>query len=152
MQILVTNAKVIGDRFIATIADPIRLKSVEKFCNKEKNVIDILPYYQKRSTGRKSQNNHIWSHCKQIAALGMDYRHVEYEARCIGMGRGIRQATNPITGEPVYDLNNRPVPIDSKELDMGEATILIDVIHQIAAEHEINLIEGDEYVEENNGN
>lgn len=146
MQILVKNARVVSHRIIAEIDDPLKIASVKKYCNKDRNVFDILPFYQKRSTGVKSQNNHIWGHCKQIASeTGWDYRQIEYEARCRAMNDGMRQKVHKETGEPIYDINRHPVPIDSKDMTMKEASKVLEFIHLMAAEAMITLIEGDEY-------
>lgn len=150
MQILVSNVRIYGGRLIATIDNSFKITEVTKFCNKDKNVLDILPYFQKRSIGKKSQNNHIWGHAKQIASeQGLDYRALEYEARCRAISRGLRQEKNPKTDEPALDLHSMPVPIPLAKVDMHEANMIIEELHMIAGFLEIALIEGDEYLVEN---
>lgn len=97
--------------------------------------VDMSPPYPARTTGRGSQNSHIWGHIQQIAEYtGYEIDDVEDMAKRKAVSMGYPYRTNSITGEIV--------PYSMKDINTQEAGYLIDVLHQWAAELEITLDEG----------
>lgn len=91
-------------------------------------------YYRRRTTGRHSQNSHLWGHAQQIGAeIGEDAREVLRDA-CL------RTAEYPTT---VSKLTGQPVPKSTSEATTVEAAAVIEILHRIAAFLNIRLEEGD---------
>ena len=95
-------------------------------------VIQLKKWYRSRTTGWKSQNHHIRGHEAQIAReLGQDPDSIHDYMKREAIGRGYP-----------YDLINEIViPWSESRIDTIQASLLIDEIHQFAAEYGINLIE-----------
>lgn len=92
---------------------------------------------KKISTGRKSQNSHIWGHITQIAReTGNDIEDVEITAKMEAVKRGY-----PIK---VSTMGNGVIPKHINNLNTKEAALLIETLHQIAADMGICLIESEE--------
>ncbi|ADK81893.1 hypothetical protein [Sediminispirochaeta smaragdinae] len=107
------------------------------------------PYYslkidtpkRPRTTGENSQNHHINGHCQQISVdTGQPFEDVKKYAKqfALTMGYPILEDEN---GEPIHDLWGKPQGISESDCSTEDAAILIEAIHQIAAEMDINLIE-----------
>lgn len=95
---------------------------------------DMSPPYKPRTTGKGSQNSKIWACIQQIAeATGNDLQDVEDYIKERAMKRGYPYSMNQLTG--------RPRPLSMTLIDTKEASILIDELHQLAAELGINLVE-----------
>ena len=115
------------------------LKGLVELCEKKYGSyikLEMSPPYKPRSTGRGSQNSHIWGHIQQIANFtGYDIDDVEEYAKIKAVALGYPYKTNPLTGEIR--------PASMKTINTVEAGYLIDVLHRLAAELEINLDEGE---------
>lgn len=102
--------------------------------------VDIVKPTKVRSTGERSQNHHINGHIQQIAMeTGNDFEDVKMYAkrRAITMGYPIAENEN---GEPIYSMMDGMVLGKSEsEASVEEAGLLIEAIHQLAAELSIQL-------------
>ena len=88
-----------------------------------------------RSTGWKSQNHHVNGHCQQIAIeTGNSFSAVKEHMKFLAINRGYPMETMP---------DGMPVPKSEADITVEEAAILIETIHQFAAEWNIELKEGD---------
>lgn len=97
---------------------------------------DMSPPYKPRTTGAGSQNSHIWGHIQQIAEYtGYEIDDVEDMMKRKAVSMGYPYRLNSITGDII--------PYSMKDINTQEAGYLIDVLHQWAAELEINLDEGE---------
>lgn len=97
--------------------------------------LELSPPYKDRSTGRGSQNSHIWGHIQQIANFtGYDIDDVEDYAKLKAVALGYPYKTNPLTGEIK--------PASMKTINTIEAGYLIETLHRLASELEIELDEG----------
>lgn len=93
-----------------------------------------------RTTGPKSQNTHLNGHAQQIAVeTGQPFEDVKKKAKQIGIGMGypILQDENG----PVLDFWGEAQGISESDCSTEEAAILIEALHLLAAELEIDLIE-----------
>lgn len=87
-----------------------------------------------RTTGKDSQNSHIWGHASQIAQeTGNDLTDVMDCAKERAIKRGYPYHVN--------NLNGKIKPYGVEELDTVQAGYLIEELHQIAGEMEIYLKE-----------
>ena len=95
-------------------------------------VLQLKKWYKGRSTGWKSQNHHIRGHEAQIAReLGQDADSIHDYMKREAISRGYP-----------YDLiNDIVIPWSESRIDTLQASMLIDEIHQFAAEYGINLVE-----------
>lgn len=113
------------------------LKGLVDLCNKNYGgyiKLDMSPPYKARTTGLGSQNSKIWALIQQIAeATGNELQDVEDALKERAMKRGYPYSMNQLTG--------RPRPLSMTLIDTKEASILIDELHQLAAELGINLVE-----------
>jgi hypothetical protein len=92
--------------------------------------------YRERSVGRHSQNAHIWGHIQAIAeSLGDDVADVEAYCKMRAISRGYPYHICGLSGELKPD--------SMATISTNQASILIDVLHQIAADCGIILAEGD---------
>lgn len=94
----------------------------------------VLPGLRKpRSTGHKSQNNHAHGHAQQIA---------EYTGHEVGEVMEFAKLRATKRGYPV-DIwqGGVVVPWSQARIDTEQAAYLIDELHQIAAELDVELIE-----------
>ena len=114
------------------------LKSLIELCeNKHGGFVqlEMSAPYPKRTTGRGSQNSHIWGHIQQIANFtGYDIDDVEDYAKLKAVSLGYPYKTNPLTGEIK--------PASMKTINTVEAGYLIETLHRLASELEIELDEG----------
>lgn len=122
-------------------SDAIRL--ARYFTRNERILVDILPFYAKRSTGEHSQNNHIWGHASQIADhVGHTKTEVVEIALKYAFNRGqVRAREHPVSGEIVLGEDGNQLPVSSSQLNSKEAAALIDCLHEIAGFNEVKLIE-----------
>ena len=96
--------------------------------------VDMSPPYKPKTNHVGGQNRHIWGHIQQIATeTGNEIETVEDAAKERAIARGYPYDFNPITG--------KPKPASIADLDTREAGILIETLHQLAAELEITLEE-----------
>lgn len=97
-----------------------------------------------RSTGKNSQNSHVWGHASQIAAeTGNDVDDVMKEAKHQAISRGYPAAMDP-DGNPIRIYGTDQIKGESTaDISVEECKILIDVLHQIAGEFSIKLEEGE---------
>lgn len=113
------------------------IKSLSELCgNKYGSYIklEMSPPYKPRSTCVHGQNRHIWAHIQQIAnETGNDIEDVEDYIKQKATRRGYPVKQNKLTGEMK--------PVSMKEINTVEASYLIEEVHQLAAELEIQLEE-----------
>lgn len=87
-----------------------------------------------RSTGYKSQSHHINGHCQQIAEeTGNDFATVKNHCKMVALERGYPFKRDE-NGVPLIGLDDQPIPESERNIDTEEAGILIETIHQVAAE------------------
>jgi hypothetical protein len=95
-------------------------------------VIQLKKWYKSRTTGWKSQNAHINGHIQQIAEqTGNDFETVKVYCKTEAIGAGY----------PFDLLGDIVIPWSEARIDTVQAAILIDVIHRLAAEYGVRLIE-----------
>jgi hypothetical protein len=93
----------------------------------------LKKFYQRRTTGWKSQSHHINGHCQQIAeATGNDFDAIKTYCKTQAISRGY----------PFDTIKGQVVPWSETRIDVLQASILIDEIHHIAADEGI-LLRGD---------
>ena len=85
-----------------------------------------------RSTGHKSQNNHVHGHAQQIA------EHTGHEVDEIITYAKLRAVKR---GYPVEMIGEVAVPWSQTRIDTDQAAYLIEELHQIAAELDVALRE-----------
>ena len=106
---------------------------VDQLNDKCTYVLTIKRWYQKRTTGEYSQNHHIHGHAVQIGAQTGD---AHYDIIRIAMHRCI------VKEYPTKTLyTGQIVPVPESEIDSKAAGILIEELHDIAAELDIKLRE-----------
>ena len=89
-----------------------------------------------RTTGKGSQNNHVWGHATQIATeTGNEVDDVMDAAKERALKRGYPYHVNKITG--------KIKPYGTEELDTEQCGMLIDELHMIAGEMGITLVEAE---------
>jgi len=89
--------------------------------------------FKQRTTGKHSQNHHINGHIQQICMkTGNDFDTLKHYFKRKAVERGY-----PFETDPEGDI----VPLSESKISTQEATILIETIHQFAAENDIYLIE-----------
>ncbi len=94
----------------------------------------IAKPFKPRTTGEKSQNNHAWGHCVEIArALAMEVYEVEYIAKVRAIKRGY----------PVSTHLGLAVPKSQADISTEECAYLIEEYHMIAAENGVTLTESE---------
>ena len=106
--------------------------------------VDISPVKRPRSTGKNSQNNHVWGHCADIAnqlrdpATGeatYNTSEVEEAMKRMAVSEGYPTRLAP-------DGVEAPKPF--RDATVEEAKLLLDVIHRFADEHSLALTETDD--------
>ena len=97
---------------------------------------------QRRSTGRKSQNTHINGHVQEICeTLGTDFEDTKVYLKRVALAQGYPFMRDR-AGDIVYSMMDKePLPEHESEVSSEDAAVLIDAIHQFAAEHLIELTE-----------
>ena len=99
--------------------------------------------YKPRTTGKKSQNNHVWGDATQIGnELGWTAEDVVKYAKQQAIRRGYPPMLDE-NGDIKLDPWDNPYGESMKDLSTVEIGHLIDELHQIAAENSIILIEGE---------
>ena len=99
-------------------------------------VLELKRWYKPRTTGKKSQCNHINGHVRQISMMtGNDYYTVKHIMKKGAFSMGYPFDTDPNDGEEI--------PWSEARIDTNQAAILIKSIHQFADENGFKLIEGD---------
>lgn len=113
------------------------INNIVSFCNEKKSGFiqcEFSPPYKKRTTGKDSQNSHIWGHIQQIAnETGNDLIDIEDEIKIRAVKRGYPYHINK--------LNGKLMPNSMTKINTVEAGYLIDELHQLASELEIVLVE-----------
>lgn len=85
-----------------------------------------------RTVGYNSQNHHINGHVQQIAhETGNEFEHVKHAAKQLALKRGY----------PFRLLAGQVVPYSETELDVSQAAMLIEALHEIAADMGLTLRE-----------
>ena len=98
--------------------------------------IEASPPYRNRSTCVHGQNRHIHGHLQQIAEYtGYELDDIKDYVKNRALRRGYPTRQNPLTGEI------KAMP--TKYANTVEANYIIDELHQLAAELEIELDEGE---------
>lgn len=98
--------------------------------------LEISTPFRPRSTGWKSQNHHINGHIQQLAPImGYSFDELKMWLKREAMSRGWPSKKDP---------RGNPIPISEADASIEDAAVLIETIHQIAAEFNIRLKETDE--------
>ena len=113
------------------------LKGLTELCSQKYGSyvkLELSPPYKPRSTTIGGQNRHIWGHIQQIAhETGNDVQDVEDYVKLRAVKRGYPVHENKLTGEIK--------PVSMTGINTIEAGYLIEELHQLASELEINLEE-----------
>ena len=97
---------------------------------------DLKAPSRPRTTGKFSQNSHIWGHLQQIAnETGNDVSDLEDYIKSKAIKRGYPYHINQLTGQIVY--------ASMQNINTVEAGYLIDELHQLAGELNIRLVENE---------
>ena len=94
--------------------------------------IGFEKYYKRRTTGRHSQNNHLWGHADQIAEETGDSKE-----------EVLRDACLRTQGYPFHisKLTGKPSPESTSKATTEQAAAVIETLHRIADFLNIRLIE-----------
>ena len=115
------------------------LKWLVELCEKKYGnyiKLEMSPPYRPRSTCVHGQNRHIHGHLQQIAEYtGYELDDIKDYVKNRALRRGYPTRQNPLTGEI------KAMP--TKYANTVEANYIIDELHQLAAELEIELDEGE---------
>lgn len=120
------------------IPDKIRpiYNELLKYCEEKRggNIKVILsPPHKPRTTGERSQNNHINGHCQQICnETGEDFDVIKMYAKKKAVKYGYPIKT---------DIFGAAMPVSETEINTTEAGYLIDALHEMAAFLEVRLKE-----------
>ena len=91
----------------------------------------------KRTTGKKSQNNHFQGHLRQWSQYrGFGRSEATWVVMMEATHRGYPTHKIRLTTGEIVDC-----PIDPKTATTSQFAILIDTLHQLAHQDEVNLIE-----------
>ena len=97
---------------------------------------DLKAPERPRTTGKFSQNSHIWGHIQQIAnETGNDVSDIEDYIKSRAIKRGYPYHINQLTGQIMY--------ASMTDISTVEAGYLIDELHELAGELEIRLVENE---------
>lgn len=114
------------------MADQVR--AVLKRCKAGYMTLHLSTPRRPRSTGYGSANHHLNGHIQQICqATGNDFSMVKHVVKC----RAVRR------GYPFQTLQGVVVPQSEADASTEECALLIDEVHQLAAEEGIALTEAD---------
>lgn len=100
-----------------------------------------------RSTGKGSQSHHFNGHVQQVATeTGQPFESVKMFIKHEAITRGypmlsLKDDEGDYTGVPLLDLYGNTQGISEADATVEEAILLIDEIHQFAAEYSIILVE-----------
>ena len=107
-----------------------------KYCTEKRGGflrLILSPPFKHRSTGPKSQGNHINGHVQQISnTTGEEFDVIKMEAKRRSMKRGYPWRPDIFGGTQ---------PVSETEIDTEQAGFLIDELHMIAAFLDIKLKE-----------
>jgi len=95
--------------------------------------IRISNVHRPRSTGYGSQNHHLNGHIQQLAEYTGNHFEVvklEVKNRAIGMGYPMFV----VDGRVKEDIHGRPMGISESDASVEECSLLIEAVHQLAAE------------------
>ena len=91
----------------------------------------------KRTTGKKSQNNHFQGHLRQWGSYrGLSHQEADFLVMVEATYRGYPTQKIRLTTGEIVDC-----PIDPKTATTSQFAILIDTLHQLAHQDEVTLIE-----------
>ena len=91
----------------------------------------------KRTTGKKSQNNHFQGHLRQWGSYrGLSHQEANFLVMIEATYRGYPTQKIRLTTGEIVDC-----PIDPKTATTSQFAILIDTLHQLAHQDEVTLIE-----------
>ena len=91
----------------------------------------------KRTTGKKSQNNHFQGHLRQWGSYrGLSHQETNFLVMIEATYRGYPTQKIRLTTGEIVDC-----PIDPKTATTSQFAILIDTLHQLAHQDEVTLIE-----------
>lgn len=125
--------------YISDMGVQSRLKSLTEVCNKKHGgyvKLEMSPPYKPRTTSVHGQNRHIHGHLQDIADYtGYELEDIKDYIKQRAVRRGYPTKQNPLTGEI------KPIP--SRFANTVEASYLIEELHQLAAEMDIPLNEGE---------
>ena len=129
-----------ADRSTLALLVPNRNKGVVKeifaLADKRDNsfvTIRISNVHRPRSTGYGSQNHHLNGHIQQLAEYTGNHFEViklEVKNRAIGMGYPMFV----VNGKVKEDIHGRPMGISESDASVEECSLLIEAVHQLAAE------------------
>ncbi|ADK81629.1 hypothetical protein [Sediminispirochaeta smaragdinae] len=131
----------VGEAFEQYLVHLFRYQEIERRSPAPYYWLAIDVPHRPRTTGHGSQNHHINGHCQQISVeTGQPFGDVKRLAKqfAVTMGYPILEDES---GEPILDLWGDIQGISETQCSTEDASILIEAIHQIAAEMEIELIE-----------
>lgn len=136
----------IGFRYQKEYADSVHnMLEVMRGKRSEQLRVELSIVRRARSTGKGSQNNHVWGHCTDIA----DHlsQEVEGQPEVLYTASEVEQAMLRMAVDDGYptkmSVDGREIPKPFSQATVEEAKLLIDIIHRYADEHEIPLTEID---------
>lgn len=117
---------------------------VLEICRKKHNgfaTITVEPPRRRRSTGKNSQSAHFNGHIQQIAVeTGQVFGDIKEYAKTRAIDQGYPMLKKD-DGAPFLNVWGQPRGISEADASVEDAIILIDTIHQLAAELDIRLVE-----------
>jgi hypothetical protein len=121
----------------------IAMEAMCEFVGPKQWSLTLGKFYDKRTTGDNSQNHHIWGHCQQIAvAKGIDIETVHEMAKLQAISWGYPFDTFDMVVHGKRQIIK--VPWSETRINTKQAGILIECIHWMASEMEVELYEGEE--------
>lgn len=116
-------------------------KQCAEKCNGYMTIKMSTPH-RKRTTGAKSQNHHFNGHCQLISRLtGQPIDDVRRYIKARAVSRGYPMLMD-IYNEPMLDLWGNVQGMSEADASVEQCKMLIDEVHQFAAEEGIALEEG----------
>ena len=126
--------EILGNRLtlLITLEHFARVKDLLLKCASGQVRVSLQRPGRPRTIGEGSQSAHINGHVQQIAQeTGNEFADVKAAAKLRALKRGY----------PFRTIAGEIVPFSEAELNTEQAALLIEELHQIAAEMEINLVE-----------
>ena len=121
------------------------LQELLKYCFEKHNgyvSVQLSPPRRPRTTGKGSQSHHINGHIQQLSIeTGFNFSDMKKYMKELAVSRGYPMELND-NGDPMMDPWDNPVGKSESDISVEEAKLLIDTIHQFAAENGIRLVEG----------
>lgn len=127
--------------FFARFSDDIQF--ILDACTDRHQRVHVLiePEKKTRTTGVGSQNKHLNGHIQQITqATGMEFSDVKKYVKQMAISRGYPILMNG--GNAVLDLWGHECGISEADATTAQCALLIDCVHQLAAELDVVLEEG----------